>query len=202
MVAKELTCDFLSLMEIITMPYFKTPSLAKFAVLAVAFALQGAAMAASSDAPASATQSVAPASATQAAPHATKHHREKNGMALMVPGFGSVKHKVVNSLKLNDSQMKLLADAQAAQDAFQKSLHDLKRTARQEQKAQLDTGKIDPHAAQKAADDMWKKDMGASRDQLTQKWLAVWDSLDSAQQQKITTYLKQKADRHTGHRKG
>ncbi|GAB2897968.1 hypothetical protein LSG25_08000 [Paralcaligenes sp. KSB-10] len=183
------------------MSYFKIPALAKFAVLTVVFALQGAAMAAPSDAPASATQSVAPASASQTVPRATKRHHEKKGMALVVPGFGTVKHKVVNSLKLNDSQMKLLADAQAAQDAFQKSLHDLKRTARQEQKAQLDTGKIDPHAAQKAADDMWKKDMGASRDQLTQKWLAVWDALDGAQQQKVTAYLKEKADKHTGHRK-
>ena len=183
------------------MSHFKAPPLVKFAVLAAAFALHGVATAASSVAPASTTQSVAPTSVNQTTtdvPHAKKL---QHGTSMWVPGFGPVNQKTVSSLKLNDSQMKLVADARAAQDEFQKSLHDLKRTTRQEQKAQLNTGKIDPHAAQNTADDVWKKGMGASRDQLTKKWLAVWDALDSTQKQKVTAYLKQRADKPAGLKK-
>lgn len=180
------------------MSYFKTPALAKFAVLAAAFALPGLATAAPSAAPASTTQSVAPSSADQVksnAPHAKRHHRQKKSIAMWVPGFGPVNQKTVTSLKLTDSQQKLVADAKAAQDDFQKNLHDMGQATRKGQKTQLDTGKIDPHAAQDAKDAIWKKGMGERRDQLTKKWLAVWDSLDTAQQQKVTTYLKQRADK-------
>lgn len=180
------------------MSYFRTPALAKLAVLAAAFTLPTLATAAPSVAPASTTQSVAPASADQTktnAPHAKKHHREKKSISMWVPGFGPVNQKTVTSLKLNESQQKLVADAKAAQDDFQKNLHEMGRATRQGQKAQLDTGKIDPHAAQNAKDDIWKKGMGERRDQLTKKWLAVWDALDSTQQQKVTAYLKQKADK-------
>lgn len=170
------------------MPYFKAPPLVKFAVLAAAVALHSVAIAASSVAPATTTQSAAPISVAQPATDVA------DGISMWVPGYGPVNQETVSSLKLNDSQMKLVADAQAAQDEFQKSLHDLKQTARQEQKAQLNTGKIDPHAAQNAADNMWKKGMSKSRDQLTKKWLAVWDALDSTQKQKVTAYLKQRGD--------
>lgn len=164
---------------------------------AAAFALHSVATAAPSTSPASTTQDVVATSVGQAktdVPQAKKHHRENDRISMWVPGFGSVNQTTVKSLKLNDSQMKLVADAQAAQDQFEKSLHDLKRTIRQDQKAQLNTGKIDPHTAKSAADDLWKKGMSASRDPLTKKWLAVWDSLDSTQQQKVTAYLKQRAD--------
>ncbi len=185
----------------------KTPILAKFAVLATAFALQGAAMAAAPQAPASATpgsstQSAASAGADQAAPaapHAKKHQHEKKGASLWVPGYGPVGHKLVSSLNLNDSQMKLVADAQAAQQALQQSRRDAMKKAREQRKEQLDAGKVDPHAALQAADAMWQKAMSTGRQEVNQKWLAVWDALDSAQQQKIAAYLKERADRHAGH---
>lgn len=169
------------------MQYLRIPALAKVTALAAAFALCSVATAAPSASPTSTTQNVAPTSIGQT----------ETGInhAMWVPGFGPVNQQTVSSLKLSDSQMKLVSDAQAAQDQFQKSLHDRESTARQEQKAQLSTGKIDPHAAKDAADDVWKKGMGASRDQLTKKWLAVWDALDSAQQQKVTAYLQQNVDK-------
>jgi hypothetical protein len=189
------------------MRHLKTPILAKFAVLATALALQGAAMAAAPEAPASATpggttQSAASAGANQAAPavpHAKKHHHEKKGMSLWIPGYGPVRHKLVSSLNLNDSQMKLVADAQAAQQALRQSRRDAMKTARQQRKEQLDAGKVDPHAAVQAADAMWQKAMSTGRQEVNQKWLAVWDALDSTQQQKIAAYLKERADKPAGH---
>ncbi|HEY9459926.1 MAG TPA: hypothetical protein VIR04_03920 [Paralcaligenes sp.] len=180
------------------MSYLKTPALAKSAVLAAAFALPCLATAAPSVATPNTAQNVAPASAGQNktdVPHAKKRQHKNKSVAMWVPGFGPVNQKTVTSLKLNDSQQKLVAEAKAAQDDFQKNLHDLEQATRQGQKTQLDTGKIDPHAAQNAKDDIWKKGMGERRDQLTKKWLAVWDALDSTQQQKVTAYLKQKADK-------
>ncbi len=119
--------------------------------------------------------------------------------SLWVPGYGPVGHKLVHTLKLNDSQMKLLSDAQAAQHTLWQSRRDAMKTAWQQRKEQLDAGKVDPHAALKAAAAMWQKEMGVGRQEANQKWLAVWDSLDSTQQQKIAVYLKKKADRHAMH---
>ncbi len=191
------------------MKHSKAPILAKLVVLAAALSLQGAVMAATPDAPVSAasggtTQSAAPASASQdapVAPHAKRHHREKEGVSLWVPGYGPVKHKLVRSLNLNESQMKLMSDAQAAQATLMQSRRDAMKTAWQQRKEQLDAGKIDPHAALQAADGMWQKSMSTGRQEVNQKWLAVWDSLDSTQQQKIAAYLKKRADSRAGHHK-
>jgi hypothetical protein len=39
------------------------------------------------------------------------------------------------------------------------------------------------------------------RKEVSQKWLAVWDSLDAAQQQKVATYLEKRAEKRAAHAK-
>ncbi|UHL64947.1 hypothetical protein LSG25_03310 [Paralcaligenes sp. KSB-10] len=184
------------------MQYSKTPVLAKFAALAAALALQGAAMAATPATPDSAAQvasgqAAAPQTPSTHSPRMGRHHHDKD-MAMWIPGYGPVKQKLVTSLALNANQAKLLEDAQSAQKALRHARWDAMKSARQEKKAQLDAGKVDPHAAQQAMDAVVQKAQG-ERQQITQKWLAVWDSLDSAQQQKVAAYLKERADKHYKH---
>ena len=183
------------------MQYSKTPVLAKFAALAAALALQGAAMAATPATPDSAAQTATGQAAAQTppthAPRAARHHHDK-GMAMWIPGYGPVRQKLVTSLALNANQAKLLEDAQSAQKALRHARWDAMKSARQEKKTQLDAGKVDPHAAQQEMDSFVQKAQG-ERQQITQKWLAVWDSLDSAQQQKVAAYLKERADKHHKH---
>ncbi|WP_449391166.1 hypothetical protein [Eoetvoesiella caeni] len=181
----------------------KSPLLLKVAALAAAFSLQGAAMAAAVNEPsplliAAAEQTATTQSSDQAAaPRADKsmrgHHRHQHQKAaMMIPGYGGLSEAAVQTLDLNDAQSKLLADAQSAQKEARKSRYESMKAERQARAEQLKAGKIDPHAAVKQADEARGKALEA-RNQIAAKWFAVWDSLDTAQQQKVATLLGERA---------
>lgn len=184
----------------------KFPMLIKAAALAAAFSLQGAAWAAaaneSSPLPAPATQSATAAPAGQAAAaHVRKATRgEHSRTALWVPGYGALSGSAVKALGLNEAQSKLLADAQAAQKDARKSRYEHMKSERKARFEQLKDGKIDPRAALEQAEAERGKTSEA-RKQITEKWFAVWDSLDATQQQKAATLLSERLAQRGGHMK-
>lgn len=123
--------------------------------------------------------------------HHSQHHQHRQA-AMWVPGYGPLSKHAVESLSLTDSQRQRLNEAQAARLARHKTRGESMRANRAAQASQLQAGQIDPHAAlQKAAEAHSK--MVDNRRELNQKWLAVWDSLDSAQQEKIAMHFSQRA---------
>jgi hypothetical protein len=185
------------------------PLLIKVAAVAAALSLQGAAMAAATDA-----SSPAPVAAEQSAtaPSGQGWHADKNWrrgghyharMAMRVPGYGALGQDAVKVLNLTSTQSKLLADAQAAEKEARKTRFETMRAERKERFEQLKAGKIDPHAAAKQRDSERSKAVEA-RNSIESKWFAVWDSLDATQQQKVATLLSERAARwsdaaHHGH---
>ena len=187
------------------MQYLKTPVQAAIAAVAAAFAMQGAAVAA----PAAEAPAQGPAMSAQhhRAPghhghHAPGHHghmrHHGHSAALWVPGYGPVGHDLLKSLKLTDAQNKLVTDAQAAQKSAMKERFALMKKQRKEYVDGMKAGKLDPHAAAQQADAAMQKGL-AERQEVTKKWLAVWDSLDGTQQNQIVAYLKGRADGRKGH---
>ncbi|MBC2769344.1 Spy/CpxP family protein refolding chaperone [Pusillimonas minor] len=125
------------------------------------------------------------------------HDRKGNRMAhaqsgMVVPGYGVISQQQLDTLALTDAQKALVSEARDAQKAAW-SAH---RTDMQAQRtAQLDAlkaGKADPRAQVKAMADRQAQMMQA-RTTITDKWLAVWDALDDAQRQKVSTLLAERA---------
>jgi hypothetical protein len=171
----------------------------KLSVLAAAVAFQGAALAATPSA--SAADGSAQASVTapsyKSAMHGHHAHRgmqHHHSMAMLVPGYGPIGYKTVYGLSLTDSQQKLLKEAQASQQALGQSRRESMKTAWQARIEQVKAGKIDPHAAVKESQAAQQKAFDARQD-VNQKWLAVWDALDAGQQQKVTAQLDHRAER-------
>ncbi|OWT65612.1 Spy/CpxP family protein refolding chaperone [Candidimonas nitroreducens] len=183
------------------MQYLKTPMQAAIAAVAAAFAMQGAAMAA----PAAEAPAQGPAMSAQhhRAPghHGDHGHMRHHGpsAALWVPGYGPVGRDLLKSLKLSDAQSKLVTDAQAAQKSAMKERFALMKKQRKEYVDGMKAGKLDPHAAAQQADEAMQKSL-AERQEVTKKWLAVWDSLDGTQQKQVAAYLKGRADGRKAHR--
>ena len=125
--------------------------------------------------------------------HHGKHHNMMRG-AIMVPGLGPINKKVVESLKLTDAQQAQVKEARDAQRAAFKQMREAGKSRHQALAAQLEGGKIDPRAL--------LAERGKSRDafrpqfeEIQNKWLAVWDGLDEAQQAQIATHLKERQAR-------
>ncbi|MEO6959071.1 MAG: hypothetical protein ABI228_02225 [Burkholderiaceae bacterium] len=191
------------------MNHLKSSPLAKLSVVMAALALQGAAWAAT---PAgSSTAPVATPSTTASQPEnsaawpdrsmghshkAMRGHHQRG--AMWVPGYGPLDAAFVQSLALNDAQNTLLKDAQATQKSLQKTRRESMRDARKARLEQLKSGKVDPHAAIKETSDKGQA-MVNGRREVNQKWLAVWDSLDATQQQKIASFLDKRAERRAAH---
>lgn len=130
-----------------------------------------------------------------------RHHGKHDRMGyanvgLVVPGYGVIGQKAIDDLALTDTQKQLV---QQARDA-QKELWSSHRTDMQSQRAArvaaLKDGKLDPRAALAAMNERRAK-MIQSRDAMTEKWLAVWDSLDETQRGKVSAYLSERADRRS-----
>jgi hypothetical protein len=183
---------------------FLTPM--KLAALGAAVALSSVAFATNNSA---AGSSAAPAdnSATATAPAAqakssdlrkggkwSRGHHHVRDTALWVPGFGPLKSSVVESLALNDNQKQLLDQARAEQKSLREGRRGAMKDMRTARAEQLKSGKIDPHAAVKAVEDARQSAL-ASRRNIDEKWLAVWDSLDAGQQQKVVASLNDRAEK-------
>ncbi|HEY9460920.1 MAG TPA: hypothetical protein VIR04_08975 [Paralcaligenes sp.] len=187
------------------MNHLKSSPLVKLSVVMAALALQGAAWAATAPDATTTPAATPPATASQPAnpaawPGRSKGHSHKamrghhQRGAMWVPGYGPLDAAFVQSLALNDTQNALLKDAQTTQKSLRQTRHEAMRDVRKARLEQLKSGKIDPHAAIKETSDRGQAMVNARRE-INQKWLAVWDSLDATQQQKIASFLDKRAER-------
>ena len=179
----------------------KSALIFKLAAIAAAVSVQGVALAQPAAAPATtATEQSAPATsdATRGGHHAHPHHQhmhrhhDQRRAAFVVPGYGSLGEKSVEALKLNDSQKKLLQQAQEAQKGDRAGRFDVMKEERQERYEALKAGKLDPRAALKDAEAAHQAAI-ESRAKISEKWLAVWDSLDEGQQKLVGQQLAERA---------
>ncbi|MFC4276522.1 hypothetical protein [Achromobacter aloeverae] len=181
------------------------PIIAGLSLTLAAGALSGTALAAAAtDAPAAAPAATAPQGG-----HAGKgshagpgEHRRWEGMrdALWIPGLGPIGKKEVDQLKLNTQQEGLFKTAQEAQRDLGKSMHEAGRSRHQLLDEQIKAGKLDPHALMDQESQSRQQFQGQV-DQVKQKWLAVWDSLNDTQRGQVTQFVKQRQARWEADRK-
>jgi len=181
---------------------------AKLATLTAALALCGTAFAATGSAAASPSSGVTAEATATGAEHSAKqmskkgHHRHghrhghgrMHDAAMWVPGYGPLNKEFVDTLALNEEQLKLIETAKAERKAGRGERRDAMKTAHQAKLEQLKSGKLDPQAALKQKDEGLQKAMDERR-KVDEKWLAVWDGLDEAQQQKVATHLNERAEK-------
>ncbi|WP_442597821.1 hypothetical protein ACSBPU_10245 [Parapusillimonas sp. JC17] len=131
--------------------------------------------------------------------HKDGHHHKhmKHGHAdagLWVPGYGPVSKRFVDTLSLTEQQSKVLDDARSAQKQLRADRGDGMKAAFKEKREQVKQGKIDPRAALKQADAKHEQ-LRAERRQIDEKWLAVWESLDQSQQDKVVAHMNERAEK-------
>lgn len=125
--------------------------------------------------------------------HARSQQRD---VAFMIPGYGPVGKKILDSLKLTDSQQQKVNAAQAEQQALRAAHKNTMKSHMQARFAQLEEGRIDPRAALQAMQ-ATQQEMSQRRLDVADKWLQAWEALDADQQKVLTQAL---ADQHE-HRK-
>ncbi|MBB5214064.1 hypothetical protein [Parapusillimonas granuli] len=125
-------------------------------------------------------------------PRHMKHRHDDAG--LWVPGYGPVSQRFVDTLSLTEQQSKLLEEARAAQKQLRGERGDGMRAMFKEKREQVQQGKIDPREALKQADARHEQ-MRAERRQIDEKWLAVWESLDKTQQDKVVARMNERAEK-------
>lgn len=133
-----------------------------------------------------------------------KHqHRRMRDAAMLIPGYGPVPKDVVEKLSLNEQQTVLLDDAKSFIKDHRKAQREQFRQKRSDQSAQKSATPFDPHAAVKTQQERFEA-MREVREESTQKWLALWDSLESGQQQALNEYIvsrnEQRAQRRAEHK--
>lgn len=182
-----------------------TFSVLKLAVLTAALAFQGAAFAAGpADAASGGTVQGVAASAPTDAQHSHRagkmhrQHRHHRDIAMWVPGYGPVNTALMQSLALSDGQTQALKDAQAAQKELRSDRRASMKAAKTARLAGLESGKLDPKAAFDQAEKLQQQSADQRR-QVGQKWMAVWNSLDQTQQQKVSAYFKDRAQKRADH---
>lgn len=184
------------------MQRFQSRFLLKLSALAAAVALQGAAYATSPVSSAPASAAAATTESTTAAPPADRpfarehkrmrHHR--HSVAMLIPGYGPVDDKLVQSLALNETQTRLLNDARTTQKELRQARRETARAAKKSQAEQLKAGAIDPRAAFGKSREAHQKAFD-ERQKVGEKWLAVWDSLNASQQQKVVAHFNDRAEK-------
>ncbi|WP_427183335.1 hypothetical protein ACL598_14240 [Bordetella bronchialis] len=169
------------------------PIVASLAVALAAGTFAGAASAAPDTSAAAATQSSPARPGKEAGGH---HFHRMQGMrdAVWVPGVGPIGKKEVTALKLDDKQQSLFTAAKQAQEDFHKSMRERMMSRHQLLDEQLKAGKLDPHALLDAQGQA-KQQMQGQADQVRQKWLALWDSLNDGQRQQVTQFVKDRQAR-------
>ncbi|MAK54352.1 MAG: hypothetical protein CML17_00630 [Pusillimonas sp.] len=126
--------------------------------------------------------------------HARSHQRD---VAFMVPGYGPVGQKTLDSLNLTDTQKQKIEAARVEQQALRATHRNGMRSNMQERFAQLEAGKIDPHAAVQAMRGNQEK-MMQQRTNVTGKWLEAWDALDADQRNALTQALAKRHEQRKG----
>lgn len=177
----------------------------KGAILGAALALCGVVYAAEPATAVAAPATQSAAAQDTAATHHSKHQWHKQGRghhasnaAMFVPGYGPLNVKLVDSLGLNDSQKASLQAAQEARKEIRQSRRTAMKSLAQSRMEQLKAGTIDPHAALKQRQESQIQSQ-AARQELDNKWLAVWDTLDAGQREKVTAYFNERAEKFAKH---
>ena len=109
-------------------------------------------------------------------------HHQMHRAGLIVPGYGVVSRDFVDGMGLNADQRKLIDEAR---EAARSQRDNRREAAKTERGARLDLFKadsLDPEAQ-------------AARRQIDEKWVAVWKSLDTDQQARVATHLKDRAEK-------
>lgn len=163
------------------------PIIASLALTLAAGALSGTALAAVGDTPTGAPAAHGPMGK---GPTAQNGHRwQEMRDALWLPGVGPIGKKEVDQLKLDTNQQALFKSAQDAQRDLRKSMREAGKTRHDALNAQVQAGKLDPHALADQEGQSRQQFQGQF-DQVRQKWLAVWDGLNDGQRQQVTQFIK------------
>ncbi|ANN77616.1 hypothetical protein [Bordetella flabilis] len=174
------------------------PIVASLAVTLAAGVFAGTASAAPSDTPAAAQSGADHMGKHGAGPRG--HHFQGMRDALWLPGVGPIGKQEVAKLKLDTNQQALFDAARQAQQDFHKSMRESMMTRHKTLDSQLQAGKLDPHALADAQSQS-RQERQSQADQVRQKWLAVWDSLNDAQRQQVTSFVKERQARWEQRRK-
>lgn len=130
-----------------------------------------------------------------------KHHgqRRMSDLGMWIPGYGPVSKDAVETLALNDKQNALLNEAREASHASRDAAS--KRKPAPHDTSSAEKRDMDPHAAVKAQQQRAQQRLQQQGD-ITQKWLAVWDSLDEKQQQQLAAHVAEKKEKRQMRRQG
>jgi hypothetical protein len=178
--------------------YVIRPIVASLAVALAAGTFAGAASAATDSSPAAAESSAG----DMGKGHAGHRFHRMQAMrdALWLPGVGPIGKKEVEQLKLDANQQSLFTAARQAQQDFRKAMRENAMNRRKTLESQLQAGKLDPHALTDARSQA-RQQMQGQADQVRQKWLALWDSLNDGQRQQVTQFVKDRQARWEARRK-
>lgn len=129
-----------------------------------------------------------------------KHHAAKQirNAGMMVPGYGPVPQRVVDTLALSDDQKALVAAAKSEQEAVRSAHRDAMKQGFGQRGQSLQEGKVDPRAALEARQAR-RDQMRAQGEQVQEKWLAVWDGLNAEQQKVLATHFQERAEKFREH---
>ncbi|HLU80266.1 MAG TPA: hypothetical protein VKZ52_11985 [Burkholderiaceae bacterium] len=125
------------------------------------------------------------------------HHSRKGQWqraGLIVPGYGVVSRDFVEGMGLNAEQLKLIEEARTAARDLRKDRKERVQAARQTRAERFKSDTFDPVQALKQAEER-RAQLQAERRQIDEKWVAVWNALDTNQQARVTEHLKKKAER-------
>jgi uncharacterized membrane protein len=174
------------------------PLVASLAVTLAAGAFAGTASAAPTDTSPAAQSGAGHMGKPGAGPRG--HHFRGMRDALWLPGVGPIGKDEVAKLKLDTNQQALFDTARQAQQDFRKSMRESAMTRHKALDSQLQAGKLDPRALADAQAQS-RQQRQSQADQVRQKWLAVWDSLNDGQRQQVTSFVKERQARWEQHRK-
>ncbi len=110
---------------------------------------------------------------------------------LWIPGLGPVSKAQVDQLKLDDKQQALVKTAQEGQRGLRDAMRASGGQRHDLLKAQLDAGKLDPHALVDQSEKS-RDQFSSQAKQVRDQWLAVWDSLNDAQRAQVTQLVKER----------
>lgn len=129
-----------------------------------------------------------------------KHHamKQMRDAGMMVPGYGPVPQRVVDTLALTDDQKALITAAKSDHDAMKAARRDLMKEGFGQRGQSLQDGTVDPRAAV-AARQTQRDQMHAQSQQVQGKWLAVWDALNAQQQQTLATHFQERGEKFREH---
>lgn len=125
--------------------------------------------------------------------HGMRHgHFQRAG--LMVPGYGIVSRDFIDGMGLNDDQLKLIEEAREAAKSQRENRRERLKTQREARAELFKADALDPEQALKQADER-RAQLQAERRAIDEKWIAVWRSFDADQQARVTTHLKDRAQK-------